>query len=299
MKQANSSNLFKQFKDKKVQAAYLFIAVPTILIMVFVFLPNIMGVILAFFKYDVASAPRFLGLGNFIELARDALVWHSFRVTLYYIMGTLPVAIVLGLFIALALNAKWFIGKKIVRTMYFFPVILGMVVVGFLWQWLLNPMFGFVNYILGEMGFASINFFNNVKLALPTVALIGVWKNLGFFIVVYLAGLQGIEETFYEAARIDGASKWQQIRYITWPLLAPTTFFLTVMGVIGGFQIFQLVYAITQGGPADATRVIIYDIYQNAFQFFRFGYGSAEAMILFLFIMTITLFQWRFYQKRI
>ncbi|MEZ0326824.1 MAG: carbohydrate ABC transporter permease [Fimbriimonas sp.] len=205
----------------------------------------------------------------------------------------------LALAIALSLHQKWFRGRDWVRGLYFLPNVTSMVAVAFVWEWLLNPEFGLVNATLRAMGAQGSGWLSDPALAMPVVAAIGVWHGLGFGVLVYLAGLRSISTEVMEAALIDGARPGQQFRYVTWPLLMPTTMFLTVMGVIGGFQVFQSVYIMTGGGPLDRTRVFLFYLWQKGFQSLQMGYASALAVLLFVIVLTLTLVQMRFYGKRV
>lgn len=286
-------------RTAQARAAYLFIALPLALITTFVAAPCLVGIALSLFQYDAITPSRFVGLQNYRELARDPLIVTTLRNTLYYIAGVVPVGLLLAFVLALALNEPWMKVKTLFRITYFLPNVVSMVAVAFIWEWLLNPEFGLANHALTLIGTQGRSWLSDPDWAMPCVIAVGIWHGLGLSVIIYLAGLQGISETYYEAARIDGASKWQQIRYITWPLLIPTTMFLTIMGVISGFQVFQSVYIMTAGGPLDRTRVIVYYLWQNGFEFLRMGYASAIAVLVFVIILTLTLLQWRLYGARV
>ncbi|RYG40614.1 sugar ABC transporter permease, partial [bacterium] len=200
---------------------------------------------------------------------------------------------------ALALHQKWFTGRNIIRGIYFLPNVTSLAAVAFVWEWILNPEFGLANAGLKALGFQGSGWLSDPKLAMPVVGAIGVWHGLGFGILIYLSGLRSIPEEVHEAAKIDGANGWQQFKNVTWPLLMPTTMFLTIMGVIGGFQVFQSVYIMTGGGPLDRTRVYLFYLWQTAFQQLEMGYASAMAVLLFAIVMVLTLAQWAFYGRRL
>jgi multiple sugar transport system permease protein len=210
-----------------------------------------------------------------------------------------PLGIVLSLAVALVLNEGWFRGRTLVRAIYFLPNVVSLVAVAFIWEWLFNPDSGLLNYALKRLSLSPQMWLSDPHWALPCVILVSVWHGLGFSVLVYLAGLQGISSAHLEAARIDGATRWQEIRYVVWPLLLPTTMFLTIIGVIGGFQAFQTIYIMTGGGPVDSTRVIAYYLWQVGFQRLEMGYASAIAVLVFATILTLTLLQWRYYGRRI
>jgi multiple sugar transport system permease protein len=286
-------NKKKRITSRKI-APWLFIAPAMIIILVFVAIPAFSAFLLSFSKYDALNPPEFVGLRNYFYLLEDEIFVKSIIVTMYYVFGSLIPAVTISLAIAITLNKRWFPFKSFVRATYFLPTVVSMVAVAFVWMWLFNPQFGPVNDWLSALGLERQQFFGDPKLAMPMLIIIGVWKAIGFNMVVYLAGLQGIDKTYYEAARIDGANSIQQFRFITWPLLIPTTFFVVTLGIIGGFQIFDQIFVITGGGPARSTYAIVFYVYQKAFKELVFGYASALSMILFLIILAITLVQYRF-----
>jgi multiple sugar transport system permease protein len=179
------------------------------------------------------------------------------------------------------------------------PVISSIIAIAILWRWIYNPDFGLINGFMGKVGITGPNWLSDTFWAKPAIMIMSLWKGAGYSMLLYLAGLQGIAEDYYEASRIDGASKWQEFWYITFPLLAPVHFFLLIMGAIHGFQIFGEAYVMTGGGPAGSTTTIAYYIYNNAFQWFKMGYASAIAWVLFLMAFTVTMFQWKFIGKRV
>ncbi|RYG24081.1 sugar ABC transporter permease [bacterium] len=276
-----------------------FVAPALLLIGMFVVLPCIWGIGMSFAQYDGIAPPRFVGVANYARLAGDPMVPATLINTAFYVLLTLPVGLALALAIALALNAKWFRARNFVRGLYFLPNVTSLAAVAFVWQWLLNPEFGLLNAGLRGAGLPTYGWLSDPKLAMPSVAAVGLWQGLGFTVLIYLSGLRGISEEIHEAARIDGAGAWAGFRNITWPLLMPTTMFLTIMGVIGGFQVFQSVYVMTQGGPLDRTRVYLYYLWQSAFQNLEMGYASAMAVLLFAIVMLLTALQWRFYGRKL
>jgi multiple sugar transport system permease protein len=276
-----------------------FIAPALLLITMFVVIPCIWGIGMSFAQYDGIAPARFVGAANYTRLAGDPMVPSTLINTAFYVLLTLPVGLALALAIALALNAKWFRGRNFVRGLYFLPNVTSLAAVAFVWQWLLNPEYGLLNAGLRAAGLPTSGWLSDPKLAMPSVAAVGLWQGLGFTVLIYLSGLRGISEEIHEAARIDGAGAWAGFRNITWPLLMPTTMFLTIMGVIGGFQVFQSVYVMTQGGPLDRTRVYLYYLWQSAFQNLEMGYASAMAVLLFAIVMLLTALQWRFYGRKL
>lgn len=208
----------------------------------------------------------------------------------------MPIGVTLSLFLAIALD-KSDRGIRFFRGAYFIPVISSMVSIGVVWQWLYNPEFGLINNLLAKIGIDGPMWLTSDKTAMIALIIVAVWKNLGYNMLIFLAGLQSIERNYYEAAEIDGAGWWQQFRNITVPLLTPTTFFVLVMAFIGSFQVFDLVMMMTQGGPGRATSVVVHYLYQNAFKFFKMGYASAMAYVLFAVILAVTGVQMLFQKK--
>lgn len=275
-----------------------------LVITVFVLIPCVWGIVLSFARYDAIAPIRWVGLANYHRMLTDDLARTTLVNTVYYVVLTLPTGLALSLAVAMALHQKWFVGRDWVRGIYFLPNVTSLVAVAFVWQWMLNPEYGLVNAALRgdtfqKLGLGPQGWLSDPKLAMPCVAAVGVWHSLGFSVLVYLAGLRSISDDVFEAARLDGASAWQQFRHITWPLLTPTTMFLTMMGVIGGFQVFQSVFIMTGGGPLDRTRVYLFYLWQTAFQNLEMGYASALAVLLFVIVLILTLIQWRFFQRRL
>jgi multiple sugar transport system permease protein len=216
-----------------------------------------------------------------------------------YAFGAVPASLSVGLAVALAIDERWFRGKTVARTLFFLPNVISLVAVAFVWEWLFNPQYGILNHALSSVGLPPKKWLSDPRWALPCVILVQVWHGLGFTVIVYLAGLQGIPEVYYEAARLDGASRWAQVRHVTLPLLQPTVMFLSIMGFIGAFQVFQSVFIMTSGGPADATRVIVYYLWQVGFERIEFGYAAAISVLIFAAVLLLTLLQWRFYGRRV
>ena len=276
-----------------------FVSPALLIIAIFVVLPCLAGIGLSFMRYDAIAPARYVGAENYARMASDPLIATSLWNTLYYVILTLPTGLFLALTVAVTIHQKWFVGRDWVRGIYFLPNVTSLVAVAFVWEWLLNPEYGLANAGLRAIGLPGQGWLSDPSLAMICVAAVGVWHSLGFGILVYLAGLTSISEDVYEAATLDGASSWQQFVAVTWPLLMPTTMFLTMMGVIGGFQVFQSVYIMTGGGPLDRTRVYLHYLWQTAFQNLEMGYASAMAVLLFIIVLVLTLVQWRFFQRRL
>ena len=270
-----------------------------VIIILFQLVPCLWGIGLSFFRFDGINAAQWVGGDNYRRLAGDANVLAALQVTLKYALGAVPLSLAIGLAIALVLDEKWFRGKTVARTLFFMPNVISLVAVAFVWEWLLNPKFGIVNIVLKAIGITGPSWLGDPRTALWCVILVQVWHGLGFVVIVFLAGLQSIPDVYYEAARLDGATRLQQIRSVTLPLLMPIVMFLSIMGFIGAFQVFQSVFMMTGGGPAHSTLVIVYYLWQIAFDRVELGYGSAIAVIIFAAVLALTLIQWRFFRDRV
>ncbi|MBA2448602.1 MAG: sugar ABC transporter permease [Chloroflexi bacterium] len=234
----------------------------------------------------------FVGFRNYQELLADAKFHETIFNTAYFTLGVMAGILVLSLGLALALDHQMK-GMSLFRGIYFSPAVTSVIVIGVVWLWMFQPEFGLINQLLALIGIDGPRWVSDPSWAMPSLILTALWKNVGYFSVIFLAGLQGIDVSFYEAARVDGANRLGTFRHITLPLLMPTTFFVLVMGVILSFQVFGLVYVMTGGGPVGATKVIVFYLYEQAFVFFRMGYASAVAYVLFAIIFALTLVQFR------
>lgn len=272
---------------------YLFIAPHVLGFSVFTLGALAYSLYLGFTSWDLFGSPRWVGVANFTQLlTSDDVLWKALWNTVYYTVITIPLALVLALVLALALNTG-LKGLTAFRTVFFMPVVTSTVAVALVWSWIYNKDFGLLNAFLGVFHVSPQNWLGSTKWAMLSIIIMSVWKGLGYNMVLFLAGLQGIPRQLYEAARIDGAGWWNQFRYVTLPLLTPTTFFLIIMGIIGSFQVFDQAYIITNGGPDYATTTIVMLIYRNAFQWFHMGYASALAWVLFMMILAVSLIQIR------
>ena len=266
---------------------YIFIA-PFILGFLFWFLiPALTSVWLVFQDWNMIRPPEFVGLDNFKKIASDKLFWQALKVTTLYTVISVPVSMVLAFLLALLMNTK-VRGITAFRTIYYLPSIVPAVANAVLWAWILNSDFGLLNVFLHFIGLPKIRWLQEPELALPALILMSLW-GLGGGMVIYLAGLQGIPEVFYEAAEIDGAGRWHKLRHVTIPLMSPVIFFNLVMSIIGTFQVFTAGYLITDGGPQNATLFYVLYLYRNAFQYLEMGYAAALAWVLFFVIMGLTL----------
>ncbi len=281
---------------KNGRTAALFIAPSFVPLLAFFVLPMIAAAIISFTSWDLLSPPKWIGLSNFKELVHDKEFLHSLINTLVFIAGYLPIVYILGLTAALSLNRK-FKGSGVLRAVYFLPVITSWVIVALLWKWILNPNGGLVNSALHVIGIQGPGWWTNKDWSMISVIIPSAWKDLGYVMLLLLAGLQAIPPEYQEAAAIDGASKRQILFKITLPLLTPATFFVLVISLINNFQVFDQIWVMTAGGPEGSTNVVVGEIVRNSFDYGHMGYASALSMVLFLIIMVITGIQLRL-QKR-
>jgi multiple sugar transport system permease protein len=258
----------------------------------FMLVPVVATFVLSFMKYDMLTQPTFVGLGNYITMFSDPIVWEVTKNTALYTILTVPVGMCISLLLAVMLDQK-IAFRRFYRAAFFLPSITSMVVVAIVWQWIYNPEFGIMNYFLSLFGIQGPKWLLDSRTSLVSLAIVGIWKSAGYNMIIFLSGLQGISTSYYEAAKLDGAGLWQQFRYITLPLLKPTTFFIFVMAVISSFQVFDQVMLMTEGGPGRSSSVLVHYLYQNAFQYFKLGYACAIAYLLFFIIMGITIFNMR------
>ena len=270
--------------------AWLFLAIPMAVLGAFVLVPTVLGLAGAFFDWDGSGAPRFVGLTNFRTLAGDPRFLPAARNTAVFAVLTVPVQVLGGFLLAVVVNAPWFPGRALVRTMLFMPTVVSIIAIGFVWRWMLDGQGGLVPSAMRAAGVTPPDFLQGgrVLAGLPglswpmlSIAVVQVWRMAGFCMVLYLAALQSIPGSMYEAAEIDGAGRWQTLRRITWPGVAPMTAFLAVTGAIGALQVFDVVWAMTAEAESDSTRVLNTLIFRE-FQQSRFGYASAVGVVIFV-----------------
>jgi multiple sugar transport system permease protein len=273
-----------------------FIAPGLVPLALFTLGPLLASVGISFLKWDLLRPPKLVGLDNYLGLLgsrdfRDAL-WH----TLGFLVGYIPIVTAGGLVLALALHRP-LRGSTLFRSAYFLPVVSSWVVVALMWRWLLSPENGLVNYLLSLVGIHGPGWWADPAWAMPSVVLATAWKDLGFVMVLLLAGLQAIPDVYYEAAEVDGAGRWARFRHVTLPLLSPTLFFVLVISLINGFQVFDQVWVMTGGGPAGATSVVVERVYTYAFRYGQMGTASAMSWVLVAIILAVTLVQFRLQRR--
>ena len=272
--------------------AFLFL-LPTFLGLTIVLGSVVGGFIISLTRWDILTPPEWVGIGNYLAIFReDELFRKSLFNTLYFTVGVVPLGTIFSLIAAVIMNQN-LKGRSLFRTVYFLPTVCSGIAIALLWAWLYNAQFGLINALLRSVGLPKVAWLGDSRYAMPSVIIMSIWRGLGYNMILFLAGLQGIPQEYYEAATIDGASRWQIFRRITVPLLSPTTFFVVVLSLIGSFQVFEATYIMTQGGPYYATYTMVLLIFIQGFQWFRMGYASALAYILFAIILAVTLLQLR------
>jgi multiple sugar transport system permease protein len=282
----------KHIKPNKTQKResrefYLFTSPWLLGFILFVIGPMIASIMISFSHWDVISAPEWAGLDNYKTLLfNEPLFWKSMKVTLIFTLVLVPIQLTLSLLVAILLNQK-VIGMPVFRTMFYLPTVLPVVASSMLWLWILYPQ-GLLNFFISMIGIPKQEFLTNENLALPSIILMSLWGSFGSSMIIFLAGLQGIPRTLYEAAEIDGASIWHKFKRITFPMLSPVIFFNFIMGVIGTFQVFTQGYMMTDGKPNNSTLFYVLYLYRKAFEYLEMGTASAMAWILFILILGIT-----------
>lgn len=275
---------------------YIFIGPWIIGFVIFTLGPVLASFGLSFADYELLTPPRWVGVKNYVDLlTHDRLFRLSLYNTVYYTLFSVPLGIVVAFILALLLNVR-LPGMNFFRTVFYLPSVTSGVAVSLLWLWLFNPQYGLVNYLLRSVGLPAPGWLVDPAWAKPAFILMSLW-GVGSTAVIFLAGLQGIPESLYEAAVIDGANTWQKFRYVTVPMMTPVVFFNLIMGVIGSFQVFTSAYVMTGGGPQDATLFYVLYLFRQGFQLLRMGYAAAMAWILFILMVALTWLQFRFSEK--
>ncbi len=299
---------------------FLYLLPAIVIILVFRFLPILYVARVSLYKWGIGGAERLVGFGNYLRTLSDPYFWQSLTNTVWYVIFVVPLSLFFALLIALFLNSRI---KRIgfFRTVYFLPVVTSIVAISMVWKWIYHPKIGLANYILSYFhlppqrwlaewrGIFEIligrdlpNVLAGPSLALLAIIIMMVWKSIGYNMVIFLAGLQNIPRNYYEAAMVDGASGFTVFRHVTWPLLSSTTFYVLIISTITSFQVFAPVWLMTgppAGGPLGTTNVLVYHLYDVAFNFSSYGYASAISMILFLIVLTLTVAQRRVVERRV
>lgn len=270
----------------------MFILPAVLGIFIFIVIPVICSFGLSFVKWDLLNPIKFVGMENYREIFTEPLFFKILLNTVVFAGATSIFGVIIPLVLAAILNTK-IRGSEFYKTAYFLPFITPMIVIGIVWEWIFDPNIGLMNKMLH----LHINWLYDPNWALPALIIVSVWKLIGYNMIIFLSSLSAISESMFEAAKIDGANPVQTFRYVTIPLLSPSIFFVVIITAINSFQIFDLIYLMTQGGPLDSTNVLVYAIYKNAFEYFNVGKASAIAYVLFVIILVLTLAQWSLRKK--
>jgi multiple sugar transport system permease protein len=280
------------------RAAWWFVAPALLVIAVFFFLPVVAAFLISLTDFDIYALAdlanlRFVGLGNYLKLLQTPLFWQALGNTLYFVGAGVPLSIAASLGAALLLHSRLTRFKPFFRTALFAPVVTTLVAVAVIWRYLFNTRYGLLNYALGGLGIDPIDWLGDPHWAMPAIILFAVWKNFGYNMIIFLAGLQSIPDELYEAARIDGASIWRQFASVTLPMLSPVVMLVGILTIAGYFQLFAEPYVMTQGGPLQSTVSVLYFMYEEGFKWWNLGSASAVAFVLFLLIFAVTALQLR------
>lgn len=280
--------------NKPSVAGMLFILPAIVGTFIFIVIPTLASFALSFADWDLLNEIKYVGLSNYYEIFTDKVFVKILINTFVYSISVTVLAVIIPLILACILNSKiWF--KEFYKTAYFIPFVTPMIVSAIVWEWIFDPNIGCLNQFLH----LHINWLYDTNFAMPALIIVSVWKLIGYNMIIFLAGLTGINTELLEASKIDGANAIQTFCKITIPLLSPTVFFVVIITAISSFQVFDLIYLMTQGGPLDSTNVIVYAIYKNAFEYFRIGKASALAYVLFIIIFVLTALQWHFRKKMV
>lgn len=278
--------------NNEAAAAWIFILPAMLGTLIFIIIPVICSFGLSFVKWDLLNPIQYVGLANYHEIFTEPLFGKIFLNTLVFAISTSLFGVIIPLVLSVILNNK-IRGSEFYKTAYFLPFITPMIVIGIVWQWIFDPNIGLLNKVLH----LHINWLYDTHWALPALIIVSVWKLIGYNMIIFLSSLSGISNSMFEAAKIDGAGPCKTFWYVTIPLMSPTIFFVIIITAISSFQVFDLIYLMTQGGPLDSTNVLVYAIYKNAFEYFNVGKASAIAYVLFVVILALTLVQWSLRKK--
>lgn len=288
----------RSIRAHRTRTAWLFLTPALLILVAFTLYPMAQAVWLSFTDYNLIRAAEFIGLSNYTELFGDPAFWNAFGNTLLYAVVVTPVTVILALLFAMMLNQR-FRGRAFARTAIFLPFIVSLGIIAIAWAFLLDPNIGLLSYWLGLVGIVpEQGWLSDPRYAMAAVMIVGVWKNVGFYMVIYLAGLQSIPVDMYEAARLDGAGPWQRFRRITLPLLSNQTLLVSVLALIATLQAFDQIYVMTRGGPFFRTETLVMLIYREGFQELRFGYASAISFVLLIFVFILSMIQFGYLRRK-
>lgn len=288
----------KNFWDKLLNspsiAGWIFILPALLGTLIFIIIPVFCSFGLSFARWDLLNPIEFVGLQNYKEIFTEPVFFKILINTIVFAVSTSLLGVIIPLILAAILNSK-IRGCEFFKTAYFLPFITPMIVIGIVWEWIFDPNIGILNNVIH----LHINWLYDTNFAMPALIIVSVWKLIGYNMIIFLAALSGISQSLFEAAKIDGAGIIETFKNVTVPMLSPTIFFVVIITAISSFQVFDLIYLMTQGGPLDSTNVLVYAIYKNAFEYFNIGKASAIAYVLFVIILVLTLFQWKFRKKMV
>ncbi|MFB8490045.1 carbohydrate ABC transporter permease [Enterococcus durans] len=297
MEQTNKGKKRRGINEQQ-NIAYLFILVPVSLLLIFGIFPILMALYFSFTDYNIIEPANWIGFANFQKIFQDEFFFVSLRNTLVYTFLYVPLGLIVALGTAILLNKKVKV-TNLFRTFFYLPVLCSTVATATIWYWLLNPQYGSLNQLLRLIGIDGPAWLYSSNWAMTAIVIMSVWMTFGGNMMIFLAGLQGINPALYEAADIEGASSWQKFRHITWPQLSKTTFLVTTQLIIGAFQVFDQAYMLTKGGPGNSTITLVYYIYNKGFGGLEMGYASALSFILFLIIFVFSLVNMKLTNKEI
>lgn len=285
-------DLINKIFNNETVSAWIFVLPAILGIFIFIIIPIFFSFGLSFSKWNLLGNIEFVGLSNYKTLFNEPLFSKILLNTIVYSVSVSILGVIIPLILASIINSK-IRGSEFFKSAYFLPFITPMVVVGIVWAWIFDPNIGFVSQIMN----LHINWLYDSDYAMPALIIVSVWKLIGYNMIIFLSGLSSVSNSLFESAKIDGANPVQTLRFITIPMLSPTIFFVVIITAISSFQVFDLIYLMTEGGPFDSTNVLVYAIYKNAFEYFNVGKASAIAYVLFAIILVLTLIQWHFRKK--
>jgi multiple sugar transport system permease protein len=279
-------------------AGWWFVAPALLVLGIFFFVPVLAAFVMSLTDFDLYSLSdignlRFIGFENYARLLHEPLFWKSLGNTFYFVVLGVPLSIAASLGAALLVNSKVARFRHVFRTIYFAPVVTTLVAVAVVWRYIFHTRYGFLNYALGFIGIDPVDWMGDPRWAMPAIVVMAVWKNFGYNMIILLAALQSIPEDLYEAARIDGASAWQRFRHVTFPSLGPVLLLVSILTMAGYFQLFAEPYVMTEGGPLESTKSVLYLMYDEGFKWWSLGRASAVAFMLFVIIFVVTVIQLR------
>ena len=286
------NKLFEKLINNKTSSAWIFILPALLGIIIFIIIPLFFSFGLSFAKWDLLNPIEFVGLDNYKVIFSEPVFYKILSNTVVFALSTSIFGVIIPLILAAILNTK-IRASEFYKTAYFLPFITPMIVIGIVWQWIFDPNIGLLNQVLS----IHINWLYDENFAMTALIIVSVWKLIGYNMIIFLSSLSGISQNLFEAAKIDGANSFQTFKNVTIPMLSPTIFFVVIITAINSFQVFDLIYLMTEGGPFDSTNVLVYTIYKNAFEYFNAGKASAIAYVLFTIVLVLTLIQWSLRKK--